>query len=254
MRKQKHLMEGNMIFYFSGTGNSKWAAEELARMTHDTAKELAPLLLKGEKITLSEGERLGIVFPIYAWAVPKPVREFLSLVEADGYRYAVCTCGDEAGYAIRNLQKTFPLHAAWSLKMPNNYIPMADVDPVDAAKAKVEAAKPRLASAAEAVLVEKSVFDIAVGSFPGLKSGCIAPMFERHAMDDKPFFAEDTCTSCGLCERVCPVKNIVLKDGKPAWQGSCTQCLACIHRCPAAAIQYGKGTKKRGRYYFGKDF
>jgi NAD-dependent dihydropyrimidine dehydrogenase PreA subunit len=36
--------------------------------------------------------------------------------------------------------------------------------------------------------------------------------------------------------------------GRPAWEGQCTLCLACLHRCPAEAIQYGKETVGKGRY------
>ena len=37
--------------------------------------------------------------------------------------------------------------------------------------------------------------------------------------------------------------------GRPVWtEDQCNMCLACINRCPAKAIQYGKKTEKRGRY------
>jgi len=243
-----------MIFYFSGTGNSEWAAKEIARLTLDEAQDLAPILREGGEVHIPEGERLGIVFPIYAWAAPKLVREFLARVHAEGcYRFAVCTCGDEVGRAMKKLSLSFPLQAAWSLAMPNNYIPMFDIDPAEVARKKVQAASMRLHDIAGAVCAGRCVFDVEEGSMPALKSGLIAPMFNRFAMSDKPFFAEDTCTSCGMCERICPTENIVLKDGKPTWQGSCVQCLACLHRCPVRAIQYGKNTKNKGRYYFGKD-
>lgn len=243
-----------MIFYFSGTGNSEWAAKEIARLTLDEARDLAPILREGGEVRIPEGERFGIVFPIYAWAAPKPVRQFLARVRTEGcYRFAVCTCGDEAGRAMKKLSASFPLQAAWSLAMPNNYIPMFDIDPAEVARKKGQAARMRLHDIAGAVCAGRSVFDVEEGSMPAIKSGLIAPMFNRFAMSDKPFFAEDTCTSCGLCERLCPTQNIVLQDGKPTWQGSCVQCLACLHRCPASAIQYGKSTKNKGRYYFGKD-
>jgi Fe-S-cluster-containing hydrogenase component 2 len=37
-------------------------------------------------------------------------------------------------------------------------------------------------------------------------------------------------------------------DKKPVWKHHCELCCACIHFCPAEAIQYGQKTKKRGRY------
>lgn len=62
-----------MICYFSGTGNSKWVAEQLAIKTNDNAinliREPAPFSISGEIF--------GIVFPVYAWGVPEPVVDFV---------------------------------------------------------------------------------------------------------------------------------------------------------------------------------
>jgi len=66
---------------------------------------------------------------------------------------------------------------------------------------------------------------------------------------DKFFHVDDSCSSCGICEKVCPVSNIKLVEGKPQWKHKCVQCLACIHYCPEVSIQYGDKTLKRGRYH-----
>ena len=71
-------------------------------------------------------------------------------------------------------------------------------------------------------------------------------------MSDKVFAANaDVCTRCGLCARECPANNITLDGGSlPRWHGKCTMCLSCIHRCPVRAIEYGKATRSKGRYFF----
>ncbi|MDP3105796.1 MAG: hypothetical protein Q8M95_14450 [Candidatus Methanoperedens sp.] len=45
------------------------------------------------------------------------------------------------------------------------------------------------------------------------------------------------------------MKNVEIKDGKPAWQNHCEQCLACLQWCPKKAIQYGKKTGGYERYH-----
>ena len=66
---------------------------------------------------------------------------------------------------------------------------------------------------------------------------------------DKSFWADEKCTGCGICEKICPAQNISLMDGKPQWQHRCEQCFACLQWCPEEAIQYGKGTAKKKRYH-----
>jgi len=65
----------------------------------------------------------------------------------------------------------------------------------------------------------------------------------------KNFWVDKSCNGCGICEKVCPVSNVVLTAEKtPGWSDKCTFCLACISWCPQKAIQYKKATIKKSRY------
>lgn len=73
-----------MIFYFSGTGNTKWAAARLAAATHEDLIPIAPYMRAddsshniAEPFILKGNERLGFVFPVHGWRVPRLVREFI---------------------------------------------------------------------------------------------------------------------------------------------------------------------------------
>ena len=86
-----------MIYYFSGTGNSKWVAEELALRTGDEAQSITGLLRDGPtEVFAAEGASIGIVFPVYAWGAPLIVEDFCKNIRlgSGAYAYAVCTCGD----------------------------------------------------------------------------------------------------------------------------------------------------------------
>ena len=65
---------------------------------------------------------------------------------------------------------------------------------------------------------------------------------------DKGFWVKDNCNGCGICVKVCLVKNVELVEGKPEWKHSCQQCFACFHWCPQEAIEYKKSTEGRIRY------
>lgn len=249
-----------MIFYFTGTGNSLDAAIQMAELTGDTMVSIADEMNKGKEAyeyAVEDGEAIGFIFPVYAWAPPKMVTDFINKLSIEKpekhYTYSIFTCGDTIGNTVEVLNKAlqkkgFHLDSGFTLIMPNNYIVMWDVDTKEKAKMRLEKAREELATISEVVINRKSnIFRLVRGPAPFIFTGIINPLFNKFAMGTKDFFAEDSCTGCGLCEDVCPTKNITV-DGRPTWGPVCTKCLACIHRCPEKAIQHGKSTKKRGRY------
>ena len=252
-----------MIFYFSGTGNSKHVAEQLAAMLGERLVAIAEAVAEGTlTFALAEGESVGWVFPTYSWGPAPVAADFASRVQLQGccdhtYCYMVTTCGDEVGETVTMFAKSLGnirLKAAFSVQMPNNYIllPGFDVDDKALERSKVEASAARIKAVAEAIAAQREIIDVVVGPWRRLKSRLIYPLFRRFAMSDKAFAANaDVCTRCGLCACVCPANNITLDGGSlPRWHGNCTMCLSCIHRCPVRAIEYGKATRSKGRYFF----
>ena len=73
-----------MIFYFSGCGNSKHVAETLATQLNDTLVFIPEATRENRfNYPLTESERLGFVFPVYAWAPPKLVLDFIHRLQLD---------------------------------------------------------------------------------------------------------------------------------------------------------------------------
>ena len=67
-----------MIFYFSGTGNSLYAAQKLHEAEKGELIDMAGALNeKRFEYELSEGEKVGIVFPVYFYGLPTIVAEFM---------------------------------------------------------------------------------------------------------------------------------------------------------------------------------
>jgi NAD-dependent dihydropyrimidine dehydrogenase PreA subunit len=80
-------------------------------------------------------------------------------------------------------------------------------------------------------------------------TGVIARPMYTHGRGTGRFYVDRTCTGCGRCVKVCPSKAIELIDRIPTWTKSkCLRCTACINRCPFKALQFGRSTRKRGRY------
>ena len=253
-----------MIFYFTGTGNSLWVAETVAKYFSDNAIPISDYFDDGAmtsaEITLSPEERLGFVFPVYSWGIPPLMSKFLDKLQLKSYTgqiiFAIFTCGDECGYTKEMFlklinKKGLDCHHTYSIQMPNNYIvfPGFDIDKKELEILKIENAKITLPIIIKAINDNKPINEYKKGSASYLKSSIIYPLFCKHALSSHPFHSTDNCTACGLCAKICPTNNIIVED-KPIWEDNCTQCLACIHRCPERAIEYGKVTKNKGRYYY----
>lgn len=223
-----------MIYYFSGTGNSKWVAEQLALKTQDTTANM----MKISEPPSVQDQTIGLVFPIYAWGAPEPVLSFIKKLKGKPtYAYGVCTCGDEAGKAMEKLGTSFPLNAAWSVAMPTNYVMGADVESSESIASKTAKAKMKLETVAADILQKKAIVDVNEGSIAWVKSTLFNLGFNGFARSTRGFYADDRCNSCELCAQICPAHTITMAEGKPHWGEKCYRCTACINRCPTKAIQ-----------------
>jgi ferredoxin len=242
-------MQENLIYCFTGTGNSLQAAREIKELTGDT--EILPILPHKETYSPVKYKRIGFVFPVYFWGLPLQVNEFLESLDIsnnkDTYYFTIVTCGAVAGNAFAMINQKLTgkgayLHYARKIKMPDNYIPIytaKDLTEDDKNKYNAiikEAAKEILENkkikTGKGTLLAKVIHNKARSSFPN---------------GDKNFIVEN-CTGCGICAAVCPAKNITLNDKTPVFHHTCQQCMACIQYCPSNAINYRKKTIGRKRY------
>ncbi|MBQ0149717.1 MAG: EFR1 family ferrodoxin [Bacteroidales bacterium] len=250
-----------MIFWYSGCGNSRFVAEAIAKGISDEMTFIPEC--DADNYEIGEGESIGFVFPVYAWGAPKLVEDFVKRVKWQGkaaYVWFACTCGDEMGHTHRDFkavlaQKGLELEGTFCFQMPETYLAMPGfhLDTPEGAECKIFAAKAKLPQVTEQILAHAKVVDEIVGPFAGLKSGLIRKGFNAN-MSDRKYRAGEGCIGCGTCENVCPLGNVRLVDGRPQWQGHCTQCMACYHHCPTNAIQIGSYTAGKGQYYFRDEY
>ena len=248
-----------MIYYFSGTGNSYAAAKKLALGLGEDLMDIALAVREGNYVhTLQAGERLGFVFPVYAWAPPKIVTDFVKNLElyysGDPYIFAVCTCGASIGKTMDIFEDALEengltLDSGFSVVMPDNCVILFDAETEEKSAEKLAKAEKTLDHILRAIKLNWSdFFRIKRGKFGNVLSSVVNPAFCK-GMKTKAFYVTEDCIGSGQCERICTSDCIRMTAGKPVWtEDICNLCLACINRCPAKAIQYGKKTAKRGRY------
>lgn len=245
-----------VIYWFSGSGNSFHLANCIRNGLDDAELVAIPVAMESGPVPCT---RLGLVFPVYAWGPPVIVARFisrLSSVEHPEYLFAAATYGGDPGSAISKTRKMLSrsgleLDAGFTVQMVENYPPMGGAPK----KSKQE----RINEEADLVIAD-IVSKIRAGArgefgkkglFFSLVGPLVYPWFTKSlAKQARKFEVNEKCTSCGVCERVCPVGNIEVPRGEmPVWGDACEQCFACFHWCPDEAVIFGKKSIRQPRYH-----
>lgn len=245
------------LFYFSGTGNSLTVAKELKQELKNC--ELVPIAkaIKNDDFTFNN-EKIGFIFPLYYYGLPKIVMDFVNRIEIDNstYTFAIVTrAGDADGVPFIQLEKVLRknsknLSAGYFIQMPDNFIPFTEPITEDKAKILYENAIVEIKKIAKDIENGIKNLDLEINEEKPdrIERGNIR--FHKNVnKGDVAFFTDENCNSCGICEDICPVDNIILFEDKPQWQHKCEQCLACINYCPTHSIQFGKNTRNRRRIH-----
>ncbi len=241
-------MSKNIIFYFSGTGNSLKVAKDIAAVLDD-----CELISMGKYHKLNGTyERIGFVYPIYAGGMPGAVKRFIKaldlLTNKNSYIFAVCTSGSGYAGGLTNISKIIDgkggkLSYSGTIRCFSNYVGLyamgSNAD--QKAKAQTQATKP-VTQEIQSLMVKPPSKNKSMA----ILSNLFIKWMEKR---DKAFNISEVCNGCTTCSKVCPVGNIKMQDGKPIFLHHCEQCMACIQWCPKEAINVKNITQTRGRYH-----
>lgn len=225
------------IFYFTTTGSSLAVARAIGG-------ELFSLVSAASSgcVEWDDDEAVGVVCPVYFGELPRPVSEFLGRVTLRApYRFLVLTCGTTPAFAVTDRH-------GWdyvaSIRMVDNYFPMFDV-------ARQMRELPSKHVRENLVLIVDEVGRRAVKrervTFFGRVAGWWMRLFPLPSDAYSRFYTAGGCNGCATCVSLCPIGNIVMKDGRPEIGKRCLTCGACYHNCPSAAIRY-RGEKSCVQY------
>ena len=255
-------MQTLAVFYFSGTGNTRYIAQLLC-------EKLAPRYVAEMHDVSGEGDLTDaiktcdlalVAFPIYGSAPPIPMRKFIHRYAGlwREKRVAIAETqyffsGDGAATIGRTLKKYGAvIVGAEHFNMPNN---LADCKafPIknggELKKVLARAEKRADAFARRILLGKKKKRGF---SLPSHAVGylCQRKFWWKCEAQKRTKLKVDAarCVGCGKCVKQCPVQNLVKKDGKAAPLGGCVLCYRCVNLCPMKAITLVGSEPPREQY------
>lgn len=247
----------NVIYYFSGTGNSLYVAQKIQERLKDAKLVRIHSGLPDQQISV-ETDTLGIVFPVYAWGPPIIVEDVLKRVNIaqPNYLFVVATHAGGPRNCLKYVERLFrkkglTLHGAFDMTMPSNFVTGANPPAGKKLQSISDSADAKLTQLIESITQKEHRAPQNGNLIDTLFSSVIHRTFKLGAKrQGKKFSVTEACTHCGVCVKTCPVDNISLSsDNRPVWQNRCEFCLACINWCPTQAIQSGNSTQSRNRYH-----
>ncbi len=246
-----------LILYFSGTGNTHYIAKRIkASLKNENTECNAVETFPPERI--KDYDILIFGFPIYACRMPEFLKQFIDkfpltksrrIILFSTFAYTPCNAMKDAAHYFE--KRGFRTAFAKGIKMPGS-------EGLLLLKKGTRAAKK--ASQVNFKSIEQFVNDVknaiyshstgkAQGNFLFAPFGLIMKLFiPVENTLKRAMFADENCTHCGICEKVCPTNNIKVTDSEVLFGKECVLCLRCVSQCPVEAIQIGKFTKGTVRW------
>ena len=232
--------------YFSGTGNSRYVLDVFLQQYNDDSVIFS---IEDEKLIeqLNNHDELIFSYPVQYSTVTKILRDFInknSNVWNGKKVFSIATMGLFSGDGAGVLGRLLKHHGAiitggLHLKMPDS---IADEKVLKRSFEKniqiVENANKKIKTA---------IINIKRGKYPQEGLGILYRIagffgqrlwfgYKTRNYSNQLKVDKDKCVGCSKCVKICPTKNIQIKDGKAKANAKCTMCYRCINQCPKQAI------------------
>lgn len=229
-------MENMTVLYFSSTGNCLYVAKRIGGERYSI-----PNLVTRNQYSF-EDDSIGIVIPVFGLCIPPYVEEFLKKMEVTcDYFFAIATYGTFPGavcsllneLCIKNGRKFDYINR---LKMAQNCITFSDMAKQQGDSARQQKDIQRILDD----IGEKKKFICSDTIIKKVMTSVRQKNFEYPmgvGITEKVSINEN-CSGCGICEKICPMKNITLVDGRPVFGKNCSSCGGCMQNCPKIAIHH----------------
>ena len=251
-----------IIYYFSGTGNSRNVGEWLASVAKENNIESQIINIANiDRLSVDPpepGSLLVFISPIHGFNYPPVMLNFILRFPKGENK--VVLMNTRAGMLIGKFItpgitgiafylsalilffKGFSLKAILPVDMPSNWISIHPGLNTRTVTYLNEKCKEKVKTFSQKILQGKSHYKALLELYDILLVPVALGYFlVGRFLFAKSFYASSDCNNCDVCIKSCPVKAIIKVDNRPFWTFNCESCMKCMSSCPKKAIETGHG-------------
>ncbi|HEY5556718.1 EFR1 family ferrodoxin [Acetobacterium sp.] len=243
-------------FYFSGTGNTRWAVETFNAIISEKDHQAAMFSIDfGENLTdehilkiVQAADCIGLANPIYGGDIPPIMKEFidrlikiLKPVQTEKKVFVINTFGYVNAFGPNEMKKLLAgsglvLTAYVNIQLCNNVVTTKPVDR-ELLNKRMARGKTELTRLADRLLSGRKRIK---GHGPQLMIGAMIrkKVPEAIARHHQTLGVNmETCTRCMACVNNCPTGSILFDEGEGfTFLPGCTASMRCYNFCPTGSI------------------
>ena len=232
------------IYYYSGTGNTLMVIREMGKVFEINGFAVNIQSIEDtDPTSIRTSTTIGLAFPVaFQSTFPFLWDFFRALPECNGTEiFMVDTMMSFSGAIVGPLRKTlkqkgYHCIGAEEIIMPSNWFPKNINKEKNDEKIQKGIYKAR-----------RFTLDLINGKAAWRRIPVLSDLFYRMCCNNymmknvntapgkKIKVDRDKCKGCGLCSRLCPVRNIEMDDF-PQWSDKCETCMRCLSFCPSNAV------------------
>ena len=211
----------NIIYYFSGTGNSLRTAIKIAEVIGGT--EIVSARCAPESVSAESAAVIGFICPVYEWDMPGTMKDFVSLlkINPNAYVFMIATYFAIHGKCFETMESLLSkqgAHLNYGYAMRCVASQCTAYPPFPPEKIMLPHMEKQIKKISKDISARKNrayphMSPITRKLYPKL----MTPYMEVEHEYDKGFYTNDRCIGCATCAKVCPTKNIVMEGNHPVW-------------------------------------
>lgn len=243
-------------FYFSGTGNTKWAVETFNAIIGEKGHQAAMVSIDlGENLTdeqiitiVQDSDGIGLANPIYGGGIPPIMSDFISRLvtilkplQIKKKTFVINTFGYVNAFGPKEMGKLLAgsglvITAYVNIQLCNN-VNMANAVDREMLNKRMVKGQAELTLLADRLLAGRKMIK---GHGPQLIIGAmirkkVPDAIGRHYQTMG--VNAETCTQCMDCVNHCPTQSINFEEGQGfTFLPGCTACMRCYNFCPTGSI------------------